>query len=81
MVAEEVTVFEPPTRMKYRVLRGGGPIRNHDGEVLFVAVPGGTQVTWRVEFEPTIPGLGPLSKQACGPFRALLTRMEAQLRT
>ena len=81
MVAEEVTVFEPPTRMKYRVLRGGGPIRNHDGEVLFVAVPGGTQVTWRVEFEPTIPGLGPAIKAGVRAFFVhFLTRMEAQLR-
>ncbi|MFO0656805.1 MAG: SRPBCC family protein [Polyangia bacterium] len=70
MVAEEVTVFEPPTRMKYRVLRGGGPIRNHDGEVLFVAVPGGTQVTWRVEFEPTIPGLRPAIKTGVRAFHS-----------
>ena len=80
MVAEEVTVFEPPKRMKYRILRGGGPIRNHDGEVLFAQVDGGTKVTWRVEFESTIPGLGGLVAAGVRRFFVhLLGRMEAQL--
>ncbi len=60
MVAEEVTVFEPPHRMKYRIVRGGGPFRDHDGEVLFEQEEGGTKVTWRCEFVSLIPGLGPL---------------------
>lgn len=58
VVAEEVTVFEPLQRMKYRIVRGGGPLRNHDGEVLFAKEADGTSVTWRCQFEPSIPGLG-----------------------
>ncbi len=81
LVAEEVTVFEPPTRMKYRIVRGGGPIRDHDGEVLFAPCEGGTKVTWRVQFDSPIPGVGALTKAGIRLFFLhLLGRMDAQLR-
>ena len=60
MGAEEITVFEPPQRMKYRIVRGGGPLRNHEGEVLFATEGAGTSVIWRCRFESTVPGLGGL---------------------
>ncbi len=55
---EEVLEFEPPKRMTYRVVRGGLPMRDHLGEVLFEADGDGTLLTWRCRFESRIPGLG-----------------------
>jgi hypothetical protein len=57
-VFEEITAFEQPARMAYRILRGGIPIRNHSGEVLFEPAGTTTDVTWRSTFESRIPGLG-----------------------
>jgi len=80
MVAEEVTVFEPPHRMKYRVIKGGGPIRNHDGEVLFTSEGNGTLVTWRCEFDSALPGLGPaICFGVTRVFQFILRGVERQL--
>ena len=57
-VHEEVTAFEPPRRMVYRIVQGGGPIRNHEGEVLFEDRDGGTFITWSCYFDPIVPGSG-----------------------
>ncbi len=67
-VYEEVLTFEPPKRMTYRVVKGGIPIKDHLGEVLFEARGDGTLITWRCQFESKIPGLGVL-------FRILITRL------
>jgi hypothetical protein len=67
-VYEEVLTFEPPHRMTYRVVRGGVPMRDHLGEVVFVPQGTGTLVTWRCRFSSSIPGLGPL-------FQALVTQL------
>ena len=57
---EEVLTFEPPHRMTYKVVRGGGPIADHLGEVSFAEGDGGTDVTWRCQFRSRVPGLGGL---------------------
>jgi len=55
---EEVTEFVPPSRMRYRIVRGGFPMKNHRGEVRFEPHARGTRVVWRVEFDSRVPGLG-----------------------
>jgi uncharacterized protein YndB with AHSA1/START domain len=67
-VYEEVLTFDRPHRMTYRVVRGGLPIRDHLGEVLFEARDGATLVTWRCQFNSRIPGLGVV-------FRLVITRL------
>jgi uncharacterized protein YndB with AHSA1/START domain len=67
-VHEEVLTFEPPRRMTYRVVKGGIPIKDHAGEVVFEPHERGTLVTWRCQFNSKIPGLG-------GIFRLLVTRL------
>lgn len=67
-VYEEVLSFDPPRRMTYRIVRGGLPIKDHFGEVVFEPREGGTLVTWRCQFDSRIPGLG-------GVFRAVITRL------
>lgn len=58
-VEEEVTRFDPPKCMAYRLV-AGIPVREYEGEVHFEPGPVGTRVTWRVRFKATIPGTGPL---------------------
>jgi hypothetical protein len=79
-VAEEVTLFEPPARMKYRIVGGGWPLRNHEGEVLFALKDEGTLVSWRVRFDSAVPGLGPLLRLVLrGMFRFILRHVAAEL--
>ncbi len=59
-LAEEVVEFDAPRLMAYRIVRGGGPIADHRGEVSFTPRDGGTLVVWRCRFRSRVPGLGPL---------------------
>jgi uncharacterized protein YndB with AHSA1/START domain len=56
-IEEEVTAFEPPTRMAYRLV-AGAPVRDHEGVVRFEPDGVGTRVTWTVRFRPVVPGTG-----------------------
>ena len=55
---EEVTAFEPPARLEYKLLKGL-PLRNYVGTVTLADAPdGGTEITWRSEFDTTwVPGI------------------------
>ena len=58
-VHEEILSFDPPSRMTYRVIRGGIPIKNHLGEVVFDEDPASdatTVLTWSCRFDSKIPG-------------------------
>ena len=65
---EQVLDFDPPKRMTYRIVGGGGPMLDHLGEVTFEPDAGGTRVEWRCRFNSRIPGLG-------APMRWFITRM------
>jgi uncharacterized protein YndB with AHSA1/START domain len=65
---EEVTAFERPRRMEYRVIRGAFPMTDHRGEVLFAPEGAGTRVTWRVSFRWRLPGTGWLVDRALAAF-------------
>ncbi|MGH0030640.1 MAG: SRPBCC family protein [Myxococcota bacterium] len=68
---EEILAFEPPKRMTYSLVKGGLPMRDHFGEVLFEPLGedgAATRVVWRCRFESKLPGLG-------GVFRAGITRL------
>ena len=80
MVAEEVLEFDAPTRMKYHIVRRGGPLRDHEGEVLFTPEADGTRVTWRCRFS-TVPGLGWLLRVGIGGFfRYVLRGVASELK-
>jgi len=77
---EEILEFEPPQKMTYRVVKGGLPMKNHLGEVLFEAAEGGTRITWRCRFESKVPGLGLFMRLYVGWFfRAALEGMARHL--
>lgn len=63
-VFEEVVSWEPKKRFQYKVIRGGLPMKGHLGEVTFTPDGDGTIVTWRCQFDSSIPipGLGALMR-------------------
>jgi uncharacterized protein YndB with AHSA1/START domain len=76
---EEVTRFEPPSRMEYRVVRGV-PLKDHHGVVLFIPDGSGTRLTWRVSFRSAIPGLGwPTERLITVLFRRMLASLARDL--
>lgn len=77
---EEVTRFEPPTRMEYRVVAGPVPITGHRGEVLFEPEGRGTRVRWRASFRPLLPGTGwALRRMVELTFRRMLSGLARDL--
>jgi uncharacterized protein YndB with AHSA1/START domain len=66
-IEEEVTAFDPPKRVAYRMV-AGLPVRDFCGEVCFGAADGGTRIRWTVRFRARVPGTGPL-------LRRLVARM------
>jgi uncharacterized protein YndB with AHSA1/START domain len=74
---EEVVLFERPSRMEYRIIKGAG-IRNHHGTVVFTEIDGATQVHWSVDMEMTMPFSSGATKALLGwVFRRILKRLEA----
>jgi len=67
---EEVTVFDPPSRFGYRLL-SGLPLRGYEAEITLTDAPGGgTDITWRSQFEPKVPLTGGLFRRALQKFIA-----------
>jgi Polyketide cyclase / dehydrase and lipid transport len=65
---EEVTVFEPPSRLGYRLL-SGLPLRDYEATILLTeATDGGTDIVWRSQFEPKVPLTGGLFRRSLGRF-------------
>lgn len=60
---EQVTAFEPPFRMEYRVVAGAFPLADHHGEVVFEEDGAGTRITWRVSFRSRLPLTGVLIRR------------------
>ena len=80
-VREEITEFEPPRRMVYRIVSGPVPLRNHRGEVLFEQRGDQTEIVWRCQFEPTVPLTGGLMRRGVTKtFEHILARLDRSLR-
>jgi uncharacterized protein YndB with AHSA1/START domain len=77
---EEVTAFDPPSRMEYKIVQGPLPLRDHHGTVLFTPEGPGTKLTWRVTFDSAIPGLGWVVERGLGVmFRRMLEGLARDL--
>jgi uncharacterized protein YndB with AHSA1/START domain len=62
-VREEITAFEPPQRLAYRLLEGL-PINDYEAEVtLSPGLRGGTDIRWHAEFEPKFPVPGFIARR------------------
>ncbi len=77
-IREQVTLFEPPRRLAYKML-SGAPVRDYHAEVLLARVPNGTDITWTVAFQPRFPGVQILVRRAVPTLTKGLAR-EAERR-
>ena len=57
---EEITRFEPPTRMDYQITKSFPPVQHKCGSVRLERTPGGTVVSWTSTVELKIPLIGKL---------------------
>ncbi|MEE9282233.1 MAG: SRPBCC family protein [Myxococcota bacterium] len=80
-IEEEVTAFDAPRRIAYRLV-AGLPTRDHSGEVRFEACEVGTRLVWSVEFRPLAPGTGWLVEWGLRrSLAAVLARFSRELET
>jgi hypothetical protein len=65
---EEVTEFDPPSRLGYKLL-SGLPLRDYNASITLADAPGGgTDITWRSQFDGKIPLTGGLFRRALQRF-------------
>jgi len=61
---ETVTAVAPGERIVYRITKGG-PMRDHEGTMIFSPRPGGgSHLDYRIRFGSRVPGLAALAKLA-----------------
>ncbi len=57
---EEITGFERPTRLDYRIVRSRPPVDHEGGSLTLTPVPGGVEVSWTSTFHVRVPLVGSL---------------------
>jgi uncharacterized protein YndB with AHSA1/START domain len=78
-IEEEITGFDAPRRLDYRLV-AGAPVRDHQGSVRFEPDGAGTRVTWNVRFRPLVPGTGWLLRRVLDrSLRDVLDRLQKKL--
>ena len=74
---EEITAYEPPTRLDYLIVDlRGVPFRHEGGSIRLTPEGGGTDAVWTSSFEIPIPLLG---RALDGAFKLRLERGFAQV--
>jgi uncharacterized protein YndB with AHSA1/START domain len=63
---EEITTFEPPTRMDYLIVKVNLPFEHEGGSVRLERIPEGTHVVWTSTFGITLPVIGGLAAAVFG---------------
>jgi ribosome-associated toxin RatA of RatAB toxin-antitoxin module len=78
---EEITAYEPSTRLDYLIVRLNVPFDHQGGSIRMRAEDGGTQVDWTSTYRVPIPVIGGLSERVWAPvltrgFRRVLEDVE-----
>ncbi|MFC9895884.1 SRPBCC family protein [Nocardia sp. NPDC127579] len=63
---EEITEFERPRRMGYRILKARPPVRHEFGRIELTPTADGTLVIWISRFGSSVPVLGPIIELVTG---------------
>lgn len=61
-IEETVTAATPNRTIRYRISKGGAPIRNHSGELSFSKTAEGSRVHWAIDFDSAVPVAGSVVK-------------------
>lgn len=83
---EEITAFERPTLLAYKIVRSRPPVAHEGGEMRFRAVPDGVEVTWTSTLRVLVPIVGGIVtalavRQMTRAFDAVLLAVEEKART
>lgn len=70
---DQVLGFTPDSTFSYAHIKGL-PVRGYRGNVELRGKDGGTEIRWRVTFDPLIPGAGRLLRRALSKFLAKTVR-------
>jgi uncharacterized protein YndB with AHSA1/START domain len=73
---EEITAYERPSRLDYRIIDVNIPLHHDGGSLLFETTATGTLVKWTSTFQITVPLLGAILGPVAG---ALLKRSFRQM--
>jgi uncharacterized protein YndB with AHSA1/START domain len=83
---EEITTFERPHRMEYRIRNSRPRVDHKLGRVDFAETPHGAQITWISVFRTRIPVVGKLAELAiaamtAAAFRLVLRTVDQRVRS
>ena len=70
---EEVTLFEPSSRLGYRLLSGLS-VRGYEAQVTLTPSDGGTKIHWRSQFNSRAPGMGAFMRRVIKDVSTRLAR-------
>jgi uncharacterized protein YndB with AHSA1/START domain len=81
---EEITAFERPVRMDYRIVKSRPPLAHEGGSIRLTRTAAGTHVDWTSTFRVDIPLIGGLLTFVLGPqiekaFGSMLKETERRL--
>jgi hypothetical protein len=62
-VEETVVAVEPNRSIDYRISRGGAPLKNHTGVLVFDKTSTGSRVIWRIKYDSSLPFVGAVVQQ------------------
>ena len=65
-IEETVTAAEPNRLIRYRISKGGAPVKNHSGELTFSKTAEGSRVNWVIDFDSSLPVAGTVVRLALG---------------
>ncbi len=65
-IEETVTAATPNRLIRYRISKGGAPIRNHSGELTFSKTAEGSRVEWAIDFDSAVPVAGTVVRLVLG---------------
>ena len=62
-VEETVLAVVPNQSIDYRISKGGAPLKNHSGALVFSKTGQGSRVVWTIRFDSSLPFIGAVVQQ------------------
>ncbi|PPE75591.1 SRPBCC family protein [Solimonas fluminis] len=65
-IEETVTAATPNRLIRYKITKGGAPVKNHSGELTFSKTAEGSRVQWAIDFDSSLPVAGTVVRLVLG---------------